>query len=126
MAPKQVQIQVLELIRSKRIFTRTSVQAAPKRFLFMGLTTSGEGPVLTRHLNDHIFMSHFHDPEDGFANMEEVDDDGKSVSSVVRKTGSEGHIDIPPNPLFSVEVHDDNSTRRTCANPCRILITSYV
>ena len=108
LAPKQVQIQALELIRTKRIFTRTSVQAAPKRFLFMALTTSGEGPVLTQHLNDHIFISHFHDPNDGFVNLEEEDADNKSVSSVVKRSGSDGHYAISPNPMFSVLVCTSN------------------
>ncbi|KAF8866694.1 hypothetical protein BDZ45DRAFT_795158 [Acephala macrosclerotiorum] len=84
-APKQVQIQALELMRTKRIFTRTSVQNAPKRFLFVALLAGGEGPRLTKHLNDYIFISHFHDPEDGFPNLEEAYEDGDSISSVVKK-----------------------------------------
>ncbi|KAH7419245.1 hypothetical protein BKA64DRAFT_650412 [Cadophora sp. MPI-SDFR-AT-0126] len=84
-APKQVQIQALELMRTKRIFTRTSVQNVPKRFLFIALLGGGEGPRLTKHLNDYMFISHFHDPEDGFPNLEEMYDDGNSISSVVKK-----------------------------------------
>ncbi|KAL2075640.1 hypothetical protein VTL71DRAFT_583 [Oculimacula yallundae] len=84
-APKQVQIQALELMRTKRIYTRTSVQNAPKRFLFIALLGGGEGPRLTKHLNDYMFISHFHDPEDGFPNLEEMYDDGNSISSVVKK-----------------------------------------
>jgi hypothetical protein len=42
---------------------------------------------------DHIFISHYHHPEDGFPNLEEIDaeahsDDQSSISSVVRKTVS--------------------------------------
>lgn len=85
-APKQVQIQALELMRTKRIYTRTSVQTAPKRFLFICLLAGGEGPRLTKHLNDYMFFSHFHDPEDGFPNLEDMYDDGKSISSVVKKS----------------------------------------
>ncbi|KAH6724141.1 hypothetical protein BKA61DRAFT_587903 [Leptodontidium sp. MPI-SDFR-AT-0119] len=84
-APKQIQIQALELMRTKRIYTRTSVQNAPKRFLFIALLGGGEGPRLTRHLNDYMFISHFHDPEDGFPNLEDMYDDGNSISSVVKK-----------------------------------------
>lgn len=40
--------------------------------------------------NDHIFMSHYHDPGDGFANLEAasewIEDDRSSSSSVVRKS----------------------------------------
>ncbi|KAF4627401.1 hypothetical protein G7Y89_g10753 [Cudoniella acicularis] len=85
-APKQVQIQALELMRTKRIYTRTSVQNAPKRFLFIALLAGGDGPRLTKHLNDHMFISHFHDPEDGFPNLEEMFDDTGSISSVVKKS----------------------------------------
>jgi hypothetical protein len=93
-APKQVQIQALELMRTKRIFTRTSVQNAPKRFLFIAILAGGEGPRLTKHLNDYMFISHFHDPEDGLPNLEELyDDDGKSISSVVKKSPSQDFAD---------------------------------
>lgn len=85
-APKQVQIQALELMKTKKIYTRTSVQNAPKRFLFIALLGGGEGPRLTKHLNDYMFISHFHDPEDGFPNLEDMYDDGNSISSVVKKS----------------------------------------
>ncbi|KAG9242765.1 hypothetical protein BJ878DRAFT_425193 [Calycina marina] len=84
-APKQVQIQALELIRTKRIYTRISVNNAPKTFLLIAVLAGGEGPRLTKHLNEYMFISHFHDPEDGFPNLEEMYDDGHSISSVVRK-----------------------------------------
>jgi hypothetical protein len=88
-APRQVQIQALELMRTKRIYTRTSVQNAPKRFLFIALLAGGEGPRLTKHLNDYMFISHFHDPEDGFPNLEDIYDDESSISSVVKKSPSQ-------------------------------------
>jgi hypothetical protein len=110
-APKQVQIQALELMRTKRIYTRTSVQNAPKRFLFIALLAGGEGPRLTKHLNDQMFISHFHDPEDGFPNLEE-DDDGNSISSVVKKSP----ISSPEPwllPMISALVSDMFVCRRT-------------
>ena len=85
-APRQVQIQALELLRTRRIYTRTSVQNAPKRFLFIAVLAGGEGPRLTKHLNDYMFISHFHDPEDGFPNLADSYDDGNSVSSVIKKS----------------------------------------
>lgn len=40
--------------------------------------------------NDHIFISHYHDPADGFTNLEDdtgwISDDQVSTSSVVRKS----------------------------------------
>ncbi|TAQ89613.1 hypothetical protein B7494_g2071 [Chlorociboria aeruginascens] len=85
-APVQMQIQALELMRSKRLYTKSSVQNAPKRFLFIALLAGGEGPRLTKHLNEHMFISHFHDPEDGFPNLDEKFSDEDSISSVVKKS----------------------------------------
>jgi hypothetical protein len=103
-APKQVQIQALELMRAKRIFTHTSVQSAPKRFLFIALLAGGEGPRLTKHLNDHMFISHFHNPEDGFPNLEDLENDGDSISSVIRKKAINDQIKAAPAPIFSADV----------------------
>ncbi|AEO62628.1 uncharacterized protein THITE_2107016 [Thermothielavioides terrestris NRRL 8126] len=93
-APRAVQIQALELLRTRRIFTRTSVQTAPKQFLFIALVgapSSGQARV-TPHLNDFLYLSHWHDPdEDGFPYLDEelgrqnpddeLDDDGASTTS---------------------------------------------
>lgn len=85
-ASRQVQIQALELMRTKRIYTRTSIHSAPKRFLFIALLADANGPRLTKHLNEHMFISHFHDPDDGLPNLEDLYDDQGSISSVVKKT----------------------------------------
>ncbi|ORY71853.1 uncharacterized protein BCR38DRAFT_331387 [Pseudomassariella vexata] len=86
-APKAVQIQALELLRTRRIFTRTSVQAAPKQFLFiavLGATGMGrDEPRLTEHLNDFFYIAHWHDPLDGFAHLEELEEqDGDEEASI--------------------------------------------
>jgi len=110
-APKQVQIQALELIKTKRIYTRTSVQSAPKRFLFVAVVAGGEGPRLTKHLNDHMFISHFHAPEDGFPNLEELESDKDSISSVVRKTSIGGSPSSDPVvSALEIEVLESNMT----------------
>ncbi|KAI1391530.1 uncharacterized protein F4822DRAFT_188319 [Hypoxylon trugodes] len=100
-APRDVQIQSLELIRTRRILTRTSVQTAPKQFLFIAVLEPAGASRLVTHLNDLFYVSHWHDPEDGFAHLEdggldlyEDGDDGKggetasldSASSVVRRS----------------------------------------
>ncbi|KAI4132649.1 MAG: hypothetical protein LQ338_000589 [Usnochroma carphineum] len=88
LADYEIQIQALELIRSKRIYTNTAVYTAPKCFC-VAFIQEAANPPLNKHLIDHIFMSHYHDPEDGFANLEAaselIADDGSSSSSVVRK-----------------------------------------
>lgn len=80
-APRAVQIQALELLRTRRIFTRTSVHAAPKQFLFVPVLVDEEGAGvpggdkgLTPHLNDYFHIAHWHDPEDGFTNLEGEED----------------------------------------------------
>jgi len=88
-ASHQVQIQTLELLRTGRIFTHTAVHTAPKVFLVVVLTSSS-GIPLVKHLNDRLFISHYHDPEDGFPNLEEasewIEDDRASQSSVVHRS----------------------------------------
>lgn len=89
-APRTVQIQALELLRTRRIFTRTSVQTAPKQFVFVPVleAESGGEAHVTAHLNDFFSIAHWHDPEDGFVNLEEMDageaDETASTGSVVR------------------------------------------
>ncbi|KAI0490657.1 hypothetical protein F4859DRAFT_15864 [Xylaria cf. heliscus] len=75
-APKPVQIQCLELIRTRRIFTRTAAQACPKQFLLvavLGSESAGQAR-LTKHLNNHFYISHWQDPEDGFPYLDENED----------------------------------------------------
>ncbi|EAA32252.1 hypothetical protein GE21DRAFT_7274 [Neurospora crassa] len=77
-APRAVQIQALELLRARRLFTRTSVQTAPKQFLFVAVVgaESGGQARVTHHLNDFLYLAHWHDPEDGFAYLEEQAEEG--------------------------------------------------
>jgi hypothetical protein len=80
-----VQIQVMELIRRRRIFSKTTVHPAPKTFLFLPLVSTAERHIpLNHHLNDRIFMSHTHTSDDGFPNVEELEEDHDSAS----RTGS--------------------------------------
>ncbi|KAK2065634.1 hypothetical protein LY76DRAFT_631020 [Colletotrichum caudatum] len=106
-APKAVQIQALELLRTRRIFTRTSVQTAPKQFLFvaaLGAESGGKAHV-TLHLNDYFFIAHWHDPDDGFANLDEAYDatDGAetaSTESVVKKSINGDVLAVSDDPVL--------------------------
>ncbi|KAK0615976.1 hypothetical protein B0T17DRAFT_539772 [Bombardia bombarda] len=74
LAPRAIQIQALELLRTRRIFTRTSVHPAPKQFLLVAIVgaASGGRARVTAHLNDFFYMAHWHDAdEDGFASLDE-------------------------------------------------------
>ncbi|GAD99953.1 conserved hypothetical protein [Paecilomyces variotii No. 5] len=88
----QVQIQALELLRSRRIFTKAAVHSTQPSFIFIPLICSSDEKSrpksLNKHLNDHLFISHFHNLQDGYPNLEgddTVSDDQASISSVVRK-----------------------------------------
>ena len=99
----QVQMQALELLRTKRIFTHTGVYSVPKPFLMI-VISSPSSPSLSKHLNDFLFISHFHGIDEGFPNVEEssgwVEDDKASISSVVHKTAPKA---ASVSPIFSNE-----------------------
>lgn len=63
-AAEAVQIQALELVRTRRIFTRTAMHSASKDFMVLAVS-SGSESKLNHHLNDLFSMSHFHAEEDG-------------------------------------------------------------
>lgn len=101
-APQAVQIQALELLRTRRIFTRTSVQTAPKQFIFIPVleAASGGEAHVTAHLNDFLYIAYWHNPEDGFVNLEEHDvgdgADTASTGSVVKRGTGETSSSSPP------------------------------
>lgn len=68
-APENVQIQVFELIRSGRIFTRSAMHVAPKDLLFITVLSKPDAR-LTRHLNDCFCVSHFHSPDEGLPHLD--------------------------------------------------------
>ncbi len=79
-SPRAVQMQALELLRTRRLFTRTAVQAAPKAFLVAAVLAaddSGQLARLTPHLNDLFFLAHWHDPADGFSLRDAAERDGR-------------------------------------------------
>ncbi|KAH7152107.1 hypothetical protein B0J13DRAFT_438580 [Dactylonectria estremocensis] len=101
-ASQAVQIQALELLRTRRIFTRTSVQTAPKQFVFVPVleAESGGEARVTPHLNDFLYIAYWHNPEDGFVNLEEYDvgdaADTASTGSVVKRGAGEDASTGPP------------------------------
>lgn len=96
-APRAVQIQALELLRTKRIFTRTSVQTAPKTFMLVAVlgADSGGAARVTAHLNDFFYVAHWVDPDDeGFAHLDgDYEGDGDDESFVSSSEGRGGGDD---------------------------------
>ncbi|KAJ5122513.1 hypothetical protein N7526_009450 [Penicillium atrosanguineum] len=88
-----VQVQVLQLMRSKNLVTEMGFLNAPEDFLFIPLVyASLPFQPLPRACsdfsmqNEHLLISHFHNPSDGYVYLEENDwlSDGQlSASSVI-------------------------------------------
>lgn len=68
-ADESVQVQAFELLRSRRIFTRSAMHVAPKGLLLI-VILSRPGARLFRHLNDLFALSHFHDESDGLPHLD--------------------------------------------------------
>jgi len=64
LAPESVQVQALELMRARRIFTRTALHTASKNFTMLSIV-SKPGARLSLHLNDLFCMCHVHAEQDG-------------------------------------------------------------
>ncbi|KAE8356730.1 hypothetical protein BDV28DRAFT_163745 [Aspergillus coremiiformis] len=108
-----IQLQALELMRSKKLSTHNGFLEAPADFLFIPLVmrkSEHDQPTLNFHLNDHLIMSHFHGSRDDFVYLEESNDwlsDGQlSASSVVRKSQvppQKGHPSIDRKALGKLQ-----------------------
>ncbi|KAK3113377.1 hypothetical protein LTR53_009367 [Teratosphaeriaceae sp. CCFEE 6253] len=81
LAGSSVQVQALELLRTKRIFTRMAMHTASREFLFI-VVASRPDARLSHHLNDMFGLSHYHE-----------DDAGLSYGDVV--------VEKPAMPIFS-------------------------
>ncbi|KAJ5677762.1 uncharacterized protein N7477_003395 [Penicillium maclennaniae] len=69
-----VQGQVLQLMRTKKLVTESGFLNAPGDFLFIALVTKESDqlrPPLKLHLNEQLLISHYHDPSGGYLYLEE-------------------------------------------------------
>ncbi|KAK0507808.1 hypothetical protein JMJ35_009697 [Cladonia borealis] len=127
-ANNDIQIQALELLRTRRMFTHTAVHSAPKAFLLIFLNDV-DGTRLTHHLNDHIFISHYHDPEDGFANLEEgsewIEDDRASLSSVVHRSVTQNALS-PSQPTILTQEEIQTLKTRTQTTTISTEVKTYL
>ncbi|KAL2865108.1 uncharacterized protein BJX67DRAFT_188328 [Aspergillus lucknowensis] len=125
-ASNSIQLEALELMRSKRLATGNILLEAPAHFLFVPVIARDAGqvrPKLNTHLTDHLIISHFHDSEDGYTYLEEDDDwhsDGqRSLSSVVHKPGA-GESRHPSIGLDLLgKLHDASKTVKVTAELIR-------
>ncbi|OQD74875.1 hypothetical protein PENDEC_c009G05782 [Penicillium decumbens] len=93
---EDVQVQALQLMRTKKLITEVGILNAPSDFLFIPLVVRESDqlrPPLKTHLIEHLLISHYHDPVDGYVYLEENDwlSDGQlSASSVIHTPKSFG------------------------------------
>ncbi|KAI9830495.1 MAG: hypothetical protein M1826_004732 [Phylliscum demangeonii] len=131
-ADNEVQIQALELLRTKHLPTRAGLRSTPAPFLLVPLlvTSRAEDRRLSPHLLDYIFLSHYHSADDDFRHLDEAeqeahvsdedsddnddDDDDDDSPSVVRKSAIHGADRArPPPPTTPVFSSQDLSHLRT-------------
>ncbi|KAL4802165.1 hypothetical protein BDV18DRAFT_66825 [Aspergillus unguis] len=92
-ASESIQLEALDLMRSRKLTTEQGVIEAPAHFLFVPVIARAPGqvrPKLNSHIIDNLFISHFHDTDDGYAYLEEDDwnSEQASLSSVVHRSGT--------------------------------------
>ncbi|KAF7718538.1 Uncharacterized protein PECH_003650 [Penicillium ucsense] len=86
-----VQLQALQLMRSRHLFMESYTLNAPANFIFIPLVVRESEqlqPPLNCYLNEHLLVSHYHAAVDGFSYLEQDDwlsDDRDSASSVIYK-----------------------------------------
>ncbi|KAL5343221.1 hypothetical protein BJX70DRAFT_210687 [Aspergillus crustosus] len=109
-ASESIQLEALELMRSKKLTTSRGIFEAPAHFLFVPVVARDSvqvRPKLVAHLIDNLFISHFHDAEDGYAYLEDdqgwYSDGQASLSSVVHRTGGQ---DYNRHPSIDAELLD--------------------
>ncbi|KAJ5599464.1 hypothetical protein N7450_000531 [Penicillium hetheringtonii] len=89
-----VQVQALQLMRTRKLATEGGSINAPENFLFIPLVVRESDrlePPLQKHLVEHLLVSHFHVPADGFKYLEKDDwlPDGQfSASSIMHSSKS--------------------------------------
>ncbi|OOQ85502.1 hypothetical protein PEBR_24961 [Penicillium brasilianum] len=86
-----IQVQALQLMRTRKLATGSGMLNAPTGFLFIPVVvreTDQLDPPLNTHLNEHLLVSHFYSWVDGFVYLEEdewLSDSQLSASSVIHK-----------------------------------------
>ncbi|KAB8343223.1 hypothetical protein FH972_022813 [Carpinus fangiana] len=113
LASEDVQIQALEVMRQRRALSHTALHAAPNNFLFIALlsnapptynTENNSRPTptsrgLIKHLNDHFFISHVHDPDTSdSSSLLSTTSSSNDTASISSATGSQTSILIHSPP----------------------------
>ncbi|KAJ5695857.1 hypothetical protein N7536_006269 [Penicillium majusculum] len=111
-----IQMHMLQLMRSRELVTESGTLIAPQDFLFIPLVARDFDqlkPPLKPHMNDNLFVSHFHSPEDGYTYLEENDwlSDGQiSASSVIHKSKGKQPKSTTISPLVMEQLRETSSS----------------
>lgn len=102
---RNVQVQALELMRSRRIYSRLAVHSTPKHFLFIALLSDDMSgpPFLTPHLNDRFFVSQeYNASEDDQAPGERTPSSTSvsSINSIIRRPSPYKRPSLTPVPNY--------------------------
>ncbi|KAF6222159.1 hypothetical protein HO133_001245 [Letharia lupina] len=95
----------IQPIRTKQNERQQDDRSIANVVLITGLSLASEDIQIQALERDHIFISHYHSQEDGFANLEEasewIEDDHASVSSVIHRSSAQYSSDIVPPHSFT-------------------------
>ncbi|CDM31033.1 hypothetical protein DTO013E5_327 [Penicillium roqueforti] len=122
-----IQMHMLQLMRSKELVTENGTLSAPEDFLFIPLVARDFDqlrPSLKLHLNDNLFISHFHSPDVGYTYLEENDwlSDGQmSASSVIHNSKGKQTKSATVSPLVVGQLRETSASVSTSAEVVRYI-----
>ncbi|KAJ6139273.1 hypothetical protein N7471_005759 [Penicillium samsonianum] len=122
-----IQMHMLQLMRSRELVTESGTLSAPQDFLFIPLVARNSDqlrPPLKPHMNDNLFVSHFHSPEAGYTYLEENDwlSDGQiSASSVIHKSKGKQTRSATVSPLVMDQLRETSASVSTSAEVVRYI-----
>ncbi|OQE94187.1 hypothetical protein PENNAL_c0004G03471 [Penicillium nalgiovense] len=122
-----IQMHMLQLMRSRELVTEGGTLNAPQDFLFVPLVARDLDqlrPPLKPHMNDNLLISHFHSPEAGYTYLEENDwlSDGQlSASSVIHNSKGKQTKSATVSPLVMDQFREASESVSTSAEVVRYI-----
>ncbi|KAF3384663.1 hypothetical protein F1880_002442 [Penicillium rolfsii] len=122
-----IQVQALQLMRTRWLATEPGMLKAPAEFLFLPLVVRERDqldPPLNSHLNDHLFVSHFYSWVDGFVYLEDDDwlsDSQLSASSVIHKPSYQQKISAKIDETMMEKLREASKSVTTSAEVVRYI-----
>ncbi|KAJ5178199.1 uncharacterized protein N7500_000898 [Penicillium coprophilum] len=122
-----IQMQMLQLMRARELITEIGTLNAPQDFLFVPLVARDFDqlrPPFKSHMNDNLFISHFHSPDAGYTYLEENDwlSDGQlSDSSVIHKSKGKQPKSALVSPLVMDQLRETSASISMSAEVVRYI-----